>query len=378
MSATIAFITLNFLVAIFNIPPFVFNVRKGNSALVCLMFWVILMPIINAINVLIWRNDAIDRAPVFCDITAKLELASSVGNPASLFCIIRYLAQVVQPGAGFFNQAERRRQAAFNYALSFGFPIFVMATHIIYQPSRYGLINGVGCSYTAINVWAIYPLFLLWPVILAVYSSLYGLYVVYRLTIHRRDWKKLLTASESALTAERFLRLCALGFAYLAIRLPTSFLYFNHLRKNFGPLIPYDWNFIHNNPGTVYFTNDPTPLDFNTWTPFISAVLVGAFFGFTREVGFIYWALVRYSGLAFLANYLINRFGLNLPSWLKRSTSQHSINTSFFATSLPTSSSGPLGMSRTEKFSASQPAPALSREPSSDRPSFARPNADLV
>jgi hypothetical protein len=42
-----------------------------------------------------------------------------------------------------------------------------MATHIVYQPNRFGVSETTGCLATIVNTWPVYILYLVWAPLLA-------------------------------------------------------------------------------------------------------------------------------------------------------------------------------------------------------------------
>ena len=72
-----------------------------------------------------------------------------------------------------------------------------------------------------------------------------AVYVGYRLLAHRRDFRRLVNNSDSALTASRFIRLGLLSSAFFAFNLPLSIYSLIRLLPGVGPYIKYDWHYIH-------------------------------------------------------------------------------------------------------------------------------------
>ena len=60
---------------------------------------------------------------------------------------------VVSPRATAITRQDRRRLAIFDYSVSFGLPALAMATHILYQPNRFSIAKGLGCSITSYSTW---------------------------------------------------------------------------------------------------------------------------------------------------------------------------------------------------------------------------------
>lgn len=143
------------------------------------------------INAIVWRNDAINRAPAWCDFSTKvgmprslserslmaalqIGIASPIGIVAGNVCVTRFLSQIVAPRAKMMTSRDQRHRAFFDVALCFGLPIFVMATNILYQPIRFGISRTLGCQFAFAISWPTFVLWLLWAPLLALTAAAYG------------------------------------------------------------------------------------------------------------------------------------------------------------------------------------------------------------
>lgn len=93
---------------------------------------------------------------------------------AANVCIVRFLARVVSPKATMITARDQRNRAIVDYSLCLGLPIFVMATHIVYQPIRYGLAKTTGCQYAFAISWPTFVLWMIWSPVLAFVAAGYG------------------------------------------------------------------------------------------------------------------------------------------------------------------------------------------------------------
>lgn len=145
------------------------------------------------VNSLIWRQDAIDRAPVWCDISAKVRcftrdrvasishqmrgqiiVAYEIACLCAAFSIARFVARAVAPGMPQLSSNEIRRQNHIDLAICIGVPLLTMATHIVYQPNRYAISRTTGCAATYVVTWPTFVLWLIWPPLVAVVSAGYA------------------------------------------------------------------------------------------------------------------------------------------------------------------------------------------------------------
>lgn len=70
-------------------------------------------------------------------------------------------------------------------------------------------------------------------------------FVIVRLLIHRHDFKKLVTHSNSALTTSRFLRLTGLGVVSIALNSLLAISIPRGLVQASGQYVDYDWEMVH-------------------------------------------------------------------------------------------------------------------------------------
>jgi|ERR1711939_237254 len=281
--ADVAYLLFSALAVVFNIAPLCWQIEHRNSGPICLGIWVIVANLNSLVNGIIWRNDAINRAPVFCDIAVKLAMAAPLGILASDISILMLLARVVGPGARMVSERDRRRRAIIDYAFCFGFPTFVIATHIIYQPFRFGIAKTVGCLLTLVQTWPTWVCFLIWNPLLSFIGCLLAFYVAYRLVRHRRDFKRLMDSSDSVLTTSRFARLGLLSTAFVTFNLSLSIYNLTRILPTIGPYIKYDWNYIHSDFNYVAYSPFQSQAAFSDWSNIIAGVLVMVFFGFGGE-----------------------------------------------------------------------------------------------
>lgn len=108
------------------------------------------------------------------NVHLQLAIGQEVGRVAAVFCIARFLADIVSPRATAITRKDRRRRAVQDYLLSFGVPGVIMACHILYQPNRYRLVRGRGCQVTQVMTWPTLVLRIIWSPLFAVGGTLYS------------------------------------------------------------------------------------------------------------------------------------------------------------------------------------------------------------
>ncbi|SDA02441.1 BZ3501_MvSof-1269-A2-R1_Chr12-3g03596 [Microbotryum saponariae] len=244
-AAFLPLVVLNGVLFALNIGPLYWQVLSGNSGAICMGFWVALANLNTFLNFTIWYQDALNRAPIFCDISIKIRIGAEIGRLASIFCVARFLADIVSPRATALTKSDRRRRAIFDYSIAFGVPSLVMAFHYVWQPARFAVVKGYGCNVTALMTWPTLVFRFIWPPLFAAAAVLYSVYTVYRLIRHRRNFRRAVAGSHSALTTARFVRLAILSFSYLLIAMPLA-VYGTIIDLSItGRYLEYSWTYIH-------------------------------------------------------------------------------------------------------------------------------------
>ncbi|KAH8918741.1 STE3-domain-containing protein [Atractiella rhizophila] len=295
-TTTIIYTILSFLSFLLNLAPTAWHLQQGNASGFCLGFWTVLLNFIAFVNCVVWRNDAVNRAPIWCDISAKVEQFAPVGLGASILCISLYLAQILSPTAFLISHRSQQRRHLKEYAFCLGFPVLLMALHIVHQSRRFGLVKGLGCAFTFSPTWATLVLWLVWSTLLQFLGAICAVYIIFRALKHRRDFKRIVEGSSQAITLSRFIRLCALSASYVFIFTPMSvkgtldFL-------NSVPLTPYiSWGYWHESLSDVLVLPDQG-LSWPAWSGIVAGVSALVLFGFGAESWTIYRAILVRLGL---------------------------------------------------------------------------------
>ena len=166
-----------------DIPPFIWHIRNRNLAASSLVFWVVMINLMNFINPLIWSTDDIQHwwhGHILCDVEIKIMIAASFGIVGSMACIMRNLAKVLDTEQTrlSFSNSQRRRRIIIDCLFCFGGPIYVMLIHYIVQPNRYYIFAISGCTSSFDNSWPKLVLVFIWPPIICLVDAYYsGMYI---------------------------------------------------------------------------------------------------------------------------------------------------------------------------------------------------------
>ena len=90
------------------------------------MAWTGLACLNQFINSIVWNNNAINWAPVWCDISSKFIVGTAVAIPAASLCINRRLYHIASVKSVTVTKAEKRRQIMVDLAIGLGLPVMEM------------------------------------------------------------------------------------------------------------------------------------------------------------------------------------------------------------------------------------------------------------
>ena len=166
--AAIAVPLLAFATLILDMPPLVWHIRNRNLAAASLVSWILLTNLMNFVNALLWPTDDVANwwpGYVFCDMEVKLMTAVYIGVVASMVCIMRNLAKVLDTKNTVLypSRAQRKRQTAIDLLSCFGLPGYMMVAHYIVQPNRYYIFTIAGCTPSFDRSWPKLVLIFIWP-----------------------------------------------------------------------------------------------------------------------------------------------------------------------------------------------------------------------
>lgn len=255
------------------------------------MFWIALGLLTYFINSVIWSNNAIDIAPVWCDITSKVIVGLSVAIPAASLCINHRLYCIAAVRSVTRTKAEKRRAIIVDLAIGLGIPVVVMALHYIVQGHRYNIFEEVGCYPFTYNTPPAY--FLVWmvPIPIGLTSGAYSILSIIAFRKRHAEFKEILS-SNSNLNSSRFIRLMALAAIEVACCIPLAIatMILNATRGEVRPWISWEdthWGFsrVDQIPAIIW-RSDPnanTGIEMSRWLVVVCGLIFFAFFGFADE-----------------------------------------------------------------------------------------------
>lgn len=102
------------------------SLAAWNTGTCLFIIWSGLSCLNQFINSIVWRDNAINWAPVWCDISTKFIIGSSVAIPAASLCINRRLYHIATVRTVTVSSEEKRRAVLVDLAIGLGLPVVEM------------------------------------------------------------------------------------------------------------------------------------------------------------------------------------------------------------------------------------------------------------
>jgi len=262
--------------------PFYWHLEAWNTGTCLYMAWTGLGCLIQCINSIVWNNNIINKAPVYCDIVTRIQVALNVAIPAASLCINRRLYKIACVNTVVVTREEKRRAIIDDLLIGIGIPILQILAHYVVSGHRYNIFEDFGPQFAIVNMPPAYFLFFTWPIAIGCVSFVYCVRTIFH-------FKQMISFNRGH-NRGRYLRLMALSSLEILGTVPLG-IYF--LANAKGGIIPWkSWADTHSNYSRVVQTpafewkNDPgsvVGLEVFRWTFVLCAFVFFGFFGFALE-----------------------------------------------------------------------------------------------
>ncbi|KAM5538787.1 hypothetical protein V8D89_007509 [Ganoderma adspersum] len=272
--------------------PLFWHLRAWNTGCVLYIFWIGGLCLTNGINMLLWRENAINFVPAWCDIYIRFYIASSIGVVSSSLVITHRLYHIANMTATATDssRARRRRNVIIDLLIGLGIPLLAVALFWFYQGHRFDILEGVGCVEAYPNTFLSILLNTAWPIPIGLASAVFAILAL-RGGLDRTRDLKLLQVVEPDLSTSCYYRLMALAAANILFTIPLAiYMIVTNLSEG---LYPYrGFADLHSNFGRVEsmaaiaWRQNATAvslINFRIWTPIACAIFFFVMFGFTAE-----------------------------------------------------------------------------------------------
>ncbi|KAF9494768.1 pheromone receptor [Pleurotus eryngii] len=288
------FSLLTFILVLIPLP---WHFQAWNSGTCLYMIWTAIGCLNYFVNSVVWHANAIDWAPIWCDISTRLTVGLSVAIPAASLCINRRLYKIASVQTVSISRVlsiwllQKRRAVMTDLAIGLGIPFTQMGLQMIVEGHRYDIWEDIGCLPKTFNTPPAYPLSILWPLVIGLISAVYCLLTLRAFMIRRVQFQQLL-ARNSSLTVNRYFRLMSLATLELSFNTPIS-AYGLYLTITSSEIQPwrgladahFDWYTIDTFPAVLWRGNRTvvTTLELTRWSIVFCGLVFFAFFGFAEE-----------------------------------------------------------------------------------------------
>ncbi|KAH9985325.1 pheromone A receptor-domain-containing protein [Russula vinacea] len=103
---------------------------------------------------MVWAGNMINRAPIYCDISTRIQAALNVAIPACSLCINRRLYKIATAKAAMTTYPERRRAVIQDLLIGVGLPILQIVTH---TPPTFFLFNAWPVAIGTVSLFYCFP-----------------------------------------------------------------------------------------------------------------------------------------------------------------------------------------------------------------------------
>ncbi|KAJ4477083.1 pheromone A receptor-domain-containing protein [Lentinula lateritia] len=285
------FPTLAFLGFILCAIPLSWHLQAWNSGTCAFMIWTGLACLITGINSIIWVDNALNVAPIWCDISSQIILGASLGIPASTLCISRRLYRITSTQTVSITRSDKIRAIYTDILIALGIPILFLILHIIVQGHRFDILEEYGCTSVTYNTLPAYFLYYIWPIAVGLVSLVYSSLILRTFYMRRIHFNQVLS-SNGMINPSRYLRLMLLALIDIMCTLPIG-TYTIYISLKGLPLAPwiswddthFDFGFVQLIPAVIWRSDfrTYTSVQITRWLPIVCAFVFFALFGFAEE-----------------------------------------------------------------------------------------------
>ncbi|EKM52809.1 uncharacterized protein PHACADRAFT_261451 [Phanerochaete carnosa HHB-10118-sp] len=207
--------------------PLYWHLEAWNMGAVLWVFWSGTGCLIYFVNGIIWHDNTIDCAPVWCDIVTRFMQAQPIGTTIASALINHRLYKLTKLSVTHTTAADKRRMGIIDLSIGLGIPAIFMGTYWFVQGHRFDIFEGVGCAQDSPLTYVWIFTYGIWPTIITTISACFGVMTILAFMRHRKEIDILVSEKHRSLTSYRYFRLMVFASVDVLFLLPlTIFLLF--------------------------------------------------------------------------------------------------------------------------------------------------------
>uniref|UniRef100_A0A0W0FUR9 Putative STE3-like pheromone receptor STE3_Mr5 n=1 Tax=Moniliophthora roreri TaxID=221103 RepID=A0A0W0FUR9_MONRR len=271
------FSSLSFLGFVLVSTCLPWDLQAWNAGACLYILWTSLACLNQFVNSVVWTGNVVNRAPIWCAISAKFIIGSTSALPACSLCINRRVYMMLSTNTFPITRKERLRALIEELAIGLGIPIVHMALHYVPQDHTFDILEDIGCyPFPYHNTWISFVLYSCWPLVIGSISAIYS--VMNLVIINKASLRVhlFLSSDNKSMDWARYWRLTLLA----CVQMLTSagicaYLMFSSIHDT--EIFPWI-------PASVWRNwRSVNCVEVSRWTPAMCALLYFAIFGTSRE-----------------------------------------------------------------------------------------------
>lgn len=226
-------VVFSFLAVVLLVPPLAFHCKQKNIPACSLIGWLCYNNLVNFINALIWSGEKYREATEakgYCDLTVRITSGSSSGKLAAIATLIFNLYTIL---AAKYD-IQSRKKTMLDWTMCWATPVFVMATSVIAQSTRYIIERYRGCTALYSISWVTIVLTNMWELLWAIVAFVFAAMTLFTYFSKRRDVKNILRCTSSGLNLRRFARLLIFSVLIVLVLGPYAIVTFAYAVLAYG------------------------------------------------------------------------------------------------------------------------------------------------
>ncbi|EGO05350.1 hypothetical protein SERLA73DRAFT_174463 [Serpula lacrymans var. lacrymans S7.3] len=149
-------------------------IRAKNHSVCMYIIWTSVLCLVYSINSIIWDNNVVNWAPVWCDISSRSITAAWCGTQTGMICIVRRLYRIMTLKAAEQSNRQARFDLIIDLSIGIGLPMLMLPLQYIVDSNRFAIIEDIGCFPATVFTPASIPIYGMWGSIFGLVSALYG------------------------------------------------------------------------------------------------------------------------------------------------------------------------------------------------------------